>query len=92
MENVEAIYNTHNLGEQWLEKELQHVNFCDKRLFNRLLKTTSLIEGKASGSINQSCGTWKDAKGAYRLFSNEKCTANEIYKICEKFLSKPRNK
>jgi hypothetical protein len=77
VENVED--NTYNLGEQWLEKELQHVNFCDKRLFNRLLKTTSLIEGKASGSINQSCGTWKDAKGAYRLFSNEKCIANEIY-------------
>jgi hypothetical protein len=53
VENVEATYNTYNLGEQWLERELQQVNFGDKRL----LKTTSLIEGKASGSINQSCGT-----------------------------------
>lgn len=38
-----------------------------------------MIEGKASGSINQSCHTWKDAKGAYRLFSNDKCVVDEIY-------------
>ena len=46
---------------------------------NRLIKTSALIEGKASGSINQICRTWKEAKGAYRLFSNKKFDVSKIY-------------
>lgn len=70
-----------NLGANsaWLEKELRHVNFKDKRLATRLFKTSNFIESKASGSINQSCRKWKDAKGAYRLFSNKKVDVSEIY-------------
>ncbi|WP_425384012.1 IS4 family transposase [Wolbachia endosymbiont (group B) of Eupithecia inturbata] len=67
------------LGDKWLEKELRHVNLGDVRLNKRLIKTSYLIENKASGSINQSCVGWKEAKGAYRLFSNEKLEAKEIY-------------
>lgn len=66
-------------GEKWLERELQHVKLGDKRLIRRLVNTSLLIEGKASGSINQSCETWKEAKGAYRLLSNKKLDAKEIY-------------
>jgi len=54
-----------SLGDKWLERELQHVNFGDKRLTKRLVHTCVLLEGKASGSLNESCGTWKEAKGAY---------------------------
>lgn len=66
-------------SENWIEKELQHVNLGDKRLNKRFLKTSNLIEAKASGSINQSCGSWKEAKGAYRLFRNEKLKEADIY-------------
>ena len=66
-------------NDNWLEEELKHVKFRDKRLNNRLIKTSKFIEGKASGSINQSCRDWKDAKGAYRLFSNEKVEVSKIY-------------
>jgi hypothetical protein len=66
-------------NNKWLESELQHVKFKYKRLIDRLIKTSNLIEWKASGSINQSCRNWKDAKGAYRLFSNEKVEVREIY-------------
>jgi hypothetical protein len=55
---------SNNLGDKWLERELRHVNFGDKRIVKRLINTSTLIEGKASGSINQSCETWKEAKGA----------------------------
>ncbi|MCM1001617.1 MAG: IS4 family transposase, partial [Wolbachia endosymbiont of Melophagus ovinus] len=70
---------TDGLGNKWLERELKHVNLGDIRLNKRLIKTGYCIEGKASGSINQSCSRWKEAKGAYRLFSNEKLKDKEIY-------------
>jgi hypothetical protein len=70
---------TYALGDKWLEREFKHVNLMDQRLHKRLCKTSYLIEGKASGSINQSCKGWKEAKGAYRLFSNEKFKAEEVY-------------
>ena len=63
----------------WLENELRHVDFKDKRLINRLIKTSNLLDSKASGTINQSCRSWKDAKGAYRLFSNDKFDIDEVY-------------
>jgi hypothetical protein len=68
-----------SLGDTWLERELQHVNFGDKRLSKRLVDTSILIERKASGSLNESCGTWKAAKGAYRLLSHQKFETQKIY-------------
>lgn len=79
MENTEILSNVYDLGGQWIERELKHVNLGDRRLFKRLIKTGICIEGKASGSINQSCKNWSDAKGAYRLFSNEKFNPEGIY-------------
>ncbi|WP_353285450.1 MULTISPECIES: transposase DNA-binding-containing protein [unclassified Wolbachia] len=49
-----------------MERELKHINLGDIRLNKRLIKTSYCIEGKASGSINQSCSGWKEAKGAYK--------------------------
>lgn len=66
-------------GTRWLENELKHVDFKDKRLVNRLIKTSNFLDKRASGTINQSCGSWKDAKGAYRLLSNNKFDINEVY-------------
>ncbi len=79
MEYIEVSPNTCDLGNEWLERELQHIKFGDKRLTKRLIKTGTYIEGKASGSINQSCKGWRDAKGAYRLFSNKKFDPAEVY-------------
>lgn len=79
MENRSRDANSYISGDKWLERELRHVKLGDKRLIRRLINTSLLIEGKASGSINQSCETWKEAKGAYRLLSNKKLAAKEIY-------------
>lgn len=79
MDNSSVGSNNYSLEDKWIERELQHVNSGDKRLVKRLVHTCALIEGKASGSINQSCGTWKEAKGAYRLLSNKKIDVNDIY-------------
>ena len=74
-----ATYNANTSDTGWLENELRHVNFKDKRLVDRLIKTSNFLDSKASGTINQSCRSWKDAKGAYRLFSNEKFDIDEVY-------------
>ncbi len=79
MESRSEISSNYSLGDKWIERELQHVNSGDKRLIKRLVHTSVLIEGKASGSINQSCGTWKETKGAYRLLSNKRLDVKEIY-------------
>jgi len=71
--------NSCSLEYRWLARELRHVNPGDKRLAKRLIKTGNLIEEKASGSINESCKTWKESKGAYRLFDNKRFKAKMIY-------------
>ena len=70
--------NIADLGDNWIENEFQHIDFGDERVNARFLRTVHLLSGKASGSIHQSCGSWKDVKGAYRLFSNERLDVDEI--------------
>ena len=72
-------YSVDISGIGWLENELRHIDFKDKRLVDRLIKTANFLDSKASGTINQSCRSWKDAKGAYRLFSNAKFNIDEVY-------------
>lgn len=64
---------------KWLKNELQYVDLGDKRLNERLHKTSYLMDEKVSASINRSCKEWSLSKGAYRLFSNEKFDEEEVY-------------
>ncbi|WP_410521140.1 transposase DNA-binding-containing protein [Candidatus Tisiphia endosymbiont of Ditula angustiorana] len=36
---MQALSNSYNLGDKWLEREFRHVNFGDQRLIKRLLST-----------------------------------------------------
>lgn len=67
-----------NLSGAWCCEEFRTVNFGDDRLNLRFMKTAVMLADQPPASINQACLTWRDAKAAYRLFSNEKCTADEI--------------
>jgi len=64
MEYIQVSSNTCDLGNKWLEREFKHIKLGDKRLVKRLIDTSSLIEEKASWSINQSCRSCKEAKEA----------------------------
>jgi hypothetical protein len=67
------------LGKDWIRKEFHHIDFGDKRLRKRFFETAEFLSAKASASIHQSChGAWPLAKGAYRLFGNERVRASEI--------------
>lgn len=63
---------------EWVVDELSAISLGDKRLNWRLLRTASKLAAQPTGSINQACHDWADARGAYRLFDNEKTTASQI--------------
>ncbi|MGB0455288.1 MAG: IS4 family transposase [Bacteriovoracaceae bacterium] len=63
-----------------MSDELEHVDFGDKRLNRRLLRTAELMAECPAGSVNQSISDWAPKKGAYRLFSNSKFDANDVMK------------
>jgi hypothetical protein len=68
------------LGENWVQEEFAHIHFGDKRLNKRFLETVESLSHKASSSINGSChGVWSKAKGAYRLFGNERVNCQEMF-------------
>ena len=65
-------------NQDWLEMELSEVSLGDKRLNWRLIDTGKKLAARPSGSINQACDDWADTKASYRLFNNEKTTAEKI--------------
>lgn len=65
-------------NQEWLAEELSEVSLGDKRLNWRLLDTGAKLAAKPSVSINQACDDWADTKASYRLFDNEKTTAEKI--------------
>lgn len=65
-------------GIAWCRNEFSSINLGDARLNARFMKTAAQMGELPLASINQACPSWKDSKAAYRLFSNEKCTAEEI--------------
>jgi len=62
----------------WAEEEFNTVDFKDKRLDERLIKVANRLGQSCSSSIPQACNGWQEVKGAYRLFSHEKVTADKI--------------
>ncbi len=65
---------------EWLEAELGKVSLGDKRLDWRLIDVGSKLAAYNSSIITQVSEDWADAKAAYRLFDNEKTTAEKILK------------
>lgn len=64
--------------QSWVAAELGAVDLGDKRLNWRLLDTTRKLAGQPTASIPQACEDWADTKATYRLFANEKVTAEKI--------------
>lgn len=62
----------------WAFNEFGEVDFCDKRLSNRLLKLADNFAGSPESSINQACGNWSETKAAYRFFQNDSISESKI--------------
>lgn len=64
----------------WIEDEIKHMNFKDKRLNKRFGIMLENFTEKSDGSIPEACQSNAATKAAYRFYSNECVEAQEIRK------------
>jgi transposase-like protein/transposase Tn5 family protein len=62
----------------WMINELKDINVGDKRLNNRVLKVAADMFAAPHETIMGASGDWAAAKGAYRLFDNERFSEASI--------------
>lgn len=62
----------------WSAEEFAGVDLQDHRLNKRLLLVSAQFAAQPQAQINQACEDWASAKGAYRLFENEKVNGERI--------------
>ena len=62
----------------WAEQEFRMLDLGDKRLDRRLVKVVGDLAARPLESIPTASQGWAETQGAYRLFRNEKVTAEKI--------------
>ena len=64
--------------DAWFDHELAGCTFADERLGKRLRQLVGRMEGAMGASIPLACQDWANTKAAYRFFSNERVSEEEI--------------
>ncbi len=67
-----------NQCKQWISTEFSSADFGDQRLTDRFLSILQLFSASPDASIPQVANSWKEIKGTYRFFNNEKVTQDNI--------------
>jgi hypothetical protein len=67
-------------NKDWVEEEFKDFDCGDKRLNRRFIEMTKVMALSPDETINKSMCDFADKKGAYRLFSNNKFTSEDIFK------------
>lgn len=62
----------------WCSDEFATINFGDQRLDVRFRRISLMLAKQPIAPINKACNGWRDTKAAYRMFHNEKVTAEKI--------------
>ncbi len=62
----------------WWESELAGCTFADARLGQRLQKIVARMGGAIGTSLPLACQDWASTKAAYRFFSNDRVSEDEI--------------
>ena len=65
-------------ADVWFDEELDGCSFADERLNKRLRKLLERMAGAMGESIPLACQDWANTKAAYRFFSNERVSEEEI--------------
>jgi Transposase DNA-binding/Transposase DDE domain len=65
-------------SDRWIDSELARCNFQDKRHGKRLRKLLEQLSENIGGTIPWACQDWANTKAAYRFFSNERVSEEEI--------------
>jgi hypothetical protein len=64
--------------KSWIDQELSGCQFRDERLDKRFRKLLEQLSEGAGESIPMACQDWANTKAAYRFFSNERVTEEDI--------------
>jgi len=64
--------------DNWCSKEFHSIKFGDTRLTRRFLKVADDLLNNPGQAIHAACDGWAEAKGAYRLFDNDKVKESMI--------------
>ena len=75
----------------WIKNEFEGLDMGDKRLNERFLETATQLFLTPDESINKSMEEFSDKKAAYRLFSNKKFKADEVFECHQKQTAKRLN-
>jgi hypothetical protein len=59
------------IDSDWARNEFAAAQLPDRRLHQRLLMIATAFAQKPTAPIPQACGSWTQAKGAYRFFEND---------------------
>jgi hypothetical protein len=62
----------------WVIDELRTSDLGDQRLDRRFAEVLGQLSGQASASIPAACGGYAETAAAYRLFDNDKATADKV--------------
>jgi hypothetical protein len=65
-------------GQDWIEQELAAVKLPDARLDKRLRHLVEQLAKGVGRSIPWACQDWAAAKAAYRFFSNDQVSEEQI--------------
>jgi hypothetical protein len=65
-------------SDHWIESELAKCQFKDARHGKRLRKLLEQLAENIGGSIPWACHDWANTKAAYRFFSNDRVSEEEI--------------
>lgn len=71
--------NSSESNRDWCSTEFSAIDFGDKRINERFVKTAEFLSRQPTAPINKACDSWADTKAAYRLFNNEKVSGDEIF-------------
>ena len=65
-------------SDRWIDNELARCKFRDERHGKRLRKVLDQLSQNIGGSIPWACQDWANTKAAYRFFSNDRISEEEI--------------
>lgn len=63
----------------WCLQEFCSIELGDDRLNKRLCKVAETLLNNPTAAIQTASGQWSEAKGAYRLFNNDKVSPDKLF-------------
>ena len=73
----EGITNN-SISSAWIDNEVGGCNFKDVRLAKRFSKLLGMMSDGIGESVPYACQDWANTKAAYRFFSNDEVSEDQI--------------